>query len=170
MTSGPITSWQIEGGKVRDVIFLASKIIVVIAAMKLRCLLLERKAMTNLDSVLKSRDITANKGPYSQNYGLFSSHVWMWDQDHKEGSVLKYWCFLIVVLEKTPEIPLDCKEIKSVNPNRNQPWIFIWKDWCWSWSSNTLAIWCEELIHWKRSWCCKRLDAKVEETGKVWNG
>ena len=58
MAASPITSWQIEGEKVRSVIFLASKIIVVIAAMKLRHLLLERKAMTNLDSILKSRDIT----------------------------------------------------------------------------------------------------------------
>ena len=56
-------------------------------------LLLGRKAMTNLDSVLKSRDITANKGPYSQSYGLFSSHVWMWELDYKENWVTKNWSF-----------------------------------------------------------------------------
>ena len=56
------------------------------------------------------------------------------------------WCFWTVVLEKTPESPLDNKEIKPVNPKGNQSWIFIGrKDWCWSWSSNTLATWCEEL-------------------------
>ena len=67
----------------------------------------------------------ANKGLYSQSYGFSSSHVWMWEMDHKEGWVLKNWCFLTVVLEKTPESPLDSKEIKPVNPKGNQPWIFI---------------------------------------------
>ena len=52
------------------------------------------------------------------------------------------------------------KEIKLINPKGNQSWIFIWKDWCWSWSSNTLATWCEELIHWKRPWCWERLKAE----------
>ena len=75
MAASSITSWQIEGGKVRDVIFLASKIIVVIAAMKLRCLLLERKAMTNLDSITKNRDITLPTKV--QSYGFSSSQVRM---------------------------------------------------------------------------------------------
>ena len=68
----------------------------------------------------------ANKGPYSQNYGFSSSHVWMWELDHEEGWAPKNWCFWIV-LEKTLENPLDRKEIKSVNPKGNQPWIFIGK-------------------------------------------
>ena len=88
-----------------------------------RSLLLERKNKTNLDSILKSRDI-ANKGPYSQSYGLSSSHVWMWELDHKEGWAPKNWCFWTAVLERTLESPLDSKEIKPVNPNGNQPWIF----------------------------------------------
>ena len=67
----------------------------------------------------------ADKGPYSQSFGFPSSHVWMWELDHKEGRVLKNWCFQTVVLEKTFESPLDCQEIKPVNPKRNQPWIFI---------------------------------------------
>ena len=91
-----------------------------------RCLIFGRKVMTNLDSILKSRDIYfANKGPSSQGYGFSSGHVWMWELDHKEGWVLKNWCFWTVVLEKTLENPLDCKEIKPINPKRNQPWIFI---------------------------------------------
>ena len=94
------------------------------AAMKLRGLLFGRKAMTNLDSILKSRDIT-NKGPFSQGYGFSSSHVWMWELDYKESSVLKNWCFWTVVLEKTLESPLDCKEIQPVHPKGNQSWIFI---------------------------------------------
>ena len=64
------------------------------------------------------------KGPYSQSYDFSSSHVWIEELDH-EGWVLKNWCFLIVVLWKTPESPLDFKEIKPINPKGNQPWIFI---------------------------------------------
>ena len=64
------------------------------------------------------------KGPYSQSYVFSSSHVWIWELDHKEGWVPKNWCFLIV-LEKTFESPLNSKKIKLVNPKGNQPWIFI---------------------------------------------
>ena len=62
-----------------------------------------------------------------QSYGFSSSHVWMWEFDHKESWVLKNWCFWTVVLEKTLESPLDCKEIQPVNPKGNQSWIFIGK-------------------------------------------
>ena len=67
----------------------------------------------------------ADKGPYSQIYCFSRSHVRMWELNHKENWAPKNWCFWIVVLEKTPESPLDSKEIKPVNPKRNQPWIFI---------------------------------------------
>ena len=67
----------------------------------------------------------ANKGSYSQSYGLCNSHIQMWELDHKEGWVPKKWCFWIVVLEKTLESPLDSKEIKPVNPKGKQSWIFI---------------------------------------------
>ena len=77
------------------------------------------EAMTNLDSILKSRDIT-NKGTSSQSYGFSSSHVWMWELDYKECWAPKNGCFWTVVLEKTLESPLDCKEIKPVNPKGNQ--------------------------------------------------
>ena len=76
--------------------------------------------------IKKQRRHFANKDPYSQGYGLSSSHMWMWELDHKESWVPKNWCFWTVVLEKTLESPLDCKEIKPVNPKGNQPWIFIW--------------------------------------------
>ena len=72
----------------------------------------------------KQRHYFADKGSYSQRYGFSSSHVWMWELDHKEGWVLKNWCFRAVVLEKTLESPVDCKEIKPVNPKGNQLWIF----------------------------------------------
>ena len=66
----------------------------------------------------------ANKGPYSHSYGFSSSYARMWELDYKEDWVPKNWCFWTVVLEKTLESPLDCKEIKLVNPKGNQPWIF----------------------------------------------
>ena len=75
--------------------------------------------------IIKQRHLFANNGLYSQSYEFSSSQVWMWELDHKEGWVPKNLCFLIVVLEKTLESPLDCKEIKPVNPKGYQPWIFI---------------------------------------------
>ena len=73
----------------------------------------------------KQKHYLANKGPYSQSYGFSSSHVWMWELDHKQSWVLKNWCFWTVVVVKTCESPLDCKEIQPVNPKRYQSWIFI---------------------------------------------
>ena len=91
-----------------------------------RCSLLGRKAMTNVDSVLKKqRHHFSNKGTYSQSYAFSNSHVQMWQLDHKEGWTPKNWCFQIVVLEKTLESPLDCKEIKPVNSKGNQHWLFF---------------------------------------------
>ena len=90
-----------------------------------RHLLLGRKAITNLQHNKKQRHHFADKGLYSQSCGFFSSHIGMWELDHKEGWVPMNWCCWTVVLEKTFESPLDCKEIKPVNPKGNQPWIFI---------------------------------------------
>ena len=82
--------------------------------------------MTNLDSLLKSRDITfADKGLSSQSYGFSSSHVWMWELDHKESWVPKTWRSWTVVLEKTLESPLDSKEIQPVHRKGSHSWIFI---------------------------------------------
>ena len=75
--------------------------------------------------IKKQRHHFADKGPYSQIYGFSSSHVRMWELNHKEDWAPTNWCFWTVVLEKTPESPLDSKEIKPVNPKGNQPWIFI---------------------------------------------
>ena len=91
-----------------------------------RCLLLGRKAMTNLDNVLKSRDIILLTKVHIVKAMVFpSSHRWMWELDYKEGWAPKNWCFQSMVLEKTLESALDSKEIKPVNPKGNQPWIFI---------------------------------------------
>ena len=104
----------------------------------------------------KQRHYLANKGPSGQGYGLSSGHVWMWELDYKESWVPKNGCLWPVVVEKTPESPLDCKEIQPVNLKESVLNI-NWKDWCWSWSSNILATWCEELTHLKRPCCWERL-------------
>ena len=75
--------------------------------------------------IKKQRHYFANKGPSGQSYGFFGNHGWKWELNHKEGWVPKNWCFWTVVLEKTLENPLDCKEIKLVNPKGNQSWLFI---------------------------------------------
>ena len=75
--------------------------------------------------IKKQRRYFANKSLYSQCYGFSNSHVWMWDLDYKESWALKNWCFWTVVLEKTIESPLDCKEIQPLNPKGNQSWTFI---------------------------------------------
>ena len=75
--------------------------------------------------IKKQRHYFADKDLSSQSYGFSNSQVWMWELDYKESWVLKNWCFWTVVLEKTLESPLDCKEIKPVNPKGNQSWIFF---------------------------------------------
>ena len=120
---------QIDGETmetVTDFIFLGSKITAVgdCSHEIKRCLLLGRKVMTNLDSILKSIDITLLTCPSSQSHGFSSSHVWMWELDYEESWTPENWCFWTVMLEKTLESPLDCKEIKPVDLKGNQSWIF----------------------------------------------
>ena len=128
MASGPITSWQIDGETVEtvsDFIFLGSKITAdgdCSHEMK-RHLLLGRKVMNNLDSILKSRDITLPTKVHLVKAMVFP--VVMWDLDYKESLTLKNWCFWTVLLEKTLESPLDCKEIQPVHPKGDQSWVFI---------------------------------------------
>ena len=117
-----------------------------------RRLLFWRKAMINLDSILKT-----NKGLFSQGYGFSSSHVWMWELEYKESWAPKNWCFWTVVLEKTLESPLDCKEIKSVHSKGNQFWIFIGR-------TDAEA---EVPVHWPpnvKNWHI----GKDPDVGKVW--
>ena len=128
MASSPITSWQIDGETVEQwqtlFFWLQNHCRWWLQPEIKRCLVLGRKAMKNLDSILKSRDIT-DKGLYSQSCGFSSCHVWMWEPDYKESWALKNWCFWTVVLEKTLESPLNSKEIESVHPKGNLSWIFI---------------------------------------------
>ena len=117
----------------------------------------------------KQRHFFANKGPSSQDYRFSSGHVWRWELDHKQSWALKNCCFWTVVLEKTLESPLDCKEIQPVNPKRNQPWILIGRTDAEA-EIPILCDWCEELIHWKRLWSWERLKAGGEGDDREWDG
>ena len=184
MASGPITSWQIDGETMETVtdFFLVSKITSYgdCSHEIKRRLLLGRKAMTNLDRILKSRHYFDYKGLPSQSYGFSSNHVCMSELDHKEGWTLKNSCFWAVALEKILESPFDCKEIKPVNPKRNQswrrrkkkPWIFIGRTDA---EADSLATWysrhlMRKLTHWKRPWCWERLKAGGREDDRGWDG
>ena len=116
--------WGNSGNSERLLHFGAPKSLHVVTAV-MTCLLLGRKAMTNLDSMLKSRHYFADKGPSCQISDFSRGHVWMWELDHKESWALKNWGFWTVVWEKTLESPLDSKEIQPAHPEGNQPWIFI---------------------------------------------
>ena len=91
--------------------------------------------------IKKQRHHFANKGPYSQNYSFSSSHVQMWELDHKEGWALKNWRFWTVVLEKTFESPLDCKGIQPVHPKGDHSWVFIGIYKCESWAVKKAERW-----------------------------
>ena len=146
--------------RMADFIFLGSKITVDgDCSHKIkRHLLLGRKAMTNLDSILKSRDITlSTKFCIVKAMGFSSSHVWMSDWDYKQGWVLKNWCFQTLVLEKTLKGPLDCKEIKPVSPKGNQPWILIRRTDA---EAEALILWPPDAKKW--------LIGKDPDAGKHW--
>ena len=129
MASCLITSWQIEGEKeeaVTGFIFFSTITVDSDCSHEIRRQLVPWKEHYDKlrQCIKKWKHHFVNKGLYSWNSCFFSSHVQMWELDHKEGWVLTNWCFWIVVLEKTLENPLDCKEIKPVNPKGNQLWIF----------------------------------------------
>ena len=93
--------------------------------------------------IKKQRYYFANKGLSSESYGFSSSHVWMWELDYKESWVPNSWCFRSVVLENTLESPLDCKEIKPVNPKGNQSWIVIGRT-----DAETPILWLSDVKNW----------------------
>ena len=129
MASGPhfMTNRREKVEAMTDFIFLGPKVTVDgdCSHEVNRRFLLGMKASRNLDNIFeKQRHHSADNGMYNQSYSFLSSHVRIWELDHKEGWVKKNWCFWTVVLEETLENPLD-NEIKPVNPKGNQPWIFI---------------------------------------------
>ena len=124
-----------------------------------RCWLLGRKSLTNLDSVWKSIDITLSAKVCLVKAMVFPviNHVWMWELDHKKGWAPKNWFFWIGVLEKTFESPLDYKEIQSVKPKRNQPWICIGRT---NAEAETPILWPPDVKNW--------LIGKDPDAGKDW--
>ena len=114
------------------------------AAMKLKDAYSLEEVMINLDSILKSRDITLSTKS-SQGYGFSSGYVWMWELDYKESWGPKNWCFWTVVLEKILENPLDCKEIQPVHPKLDQSWIFIIRTDA---EAETLILWPPDAKSW----------------------
>ena len=108
----------------------------------------------------KQRHYFANKSPSSQSHGFSSSHVWMWELDSKESWTPKHWCFWAVVLEKTLESPLDCKEIQPVNPKGNQSWIFIGRT---NADAETPVLWPSDAKNWLTE---KDHDAGKDEGGR----
>ena len=140
----------------------------VIAAMKLKdaCSVEEKLWPTFRQHINKQRHYFANKDPSSQSYVFSSSHVQS-EMDHKESWVPKNWCFWTVMLEKTLESPLDCRETQPVSPEGNQSWIFTGRTDA---EAETPILWCEELTHWKRPWCWERLRAGGEGDDRGWDG
>ena len=111
-----------------------------------RRLLLGRKVMTKLDSIFqKQRHYFVHKGPSSQGYGFSSGHVWMWEVDYKESWAPKNWSFWTVVLEKTLESSLDCKEIQPVHPKGDQSWVFIGRT---DFEAETPILWPPDVKSW----------------------
>ena len=107
--------------------------------------------------IKKQRHYFANKGPFNQSYGFSSSHVWMWELEYKESWALKNWCFWTVVLEKTLESPLDCKEMQTVHTKGDQSWVFIGRS---DVEAETPILWPPDVKSW--------LILKVPDAGKDW--
>ena len=164
-------------GVVTDFLFFGSKIAVDgDCSHEIRWLFLGRKAIVNLDSVLKNRDILLLTKVFSQDkgpYGFPSGHVRLWEQDLKEGREPNYWCLQTAVLEKTPESPPDSKEIKPVNLKGYQPRILIGRTVILmlklnlQYFSHLMQI-ADSLK--KSPWCWERLRAEGEEGLRGWDG
>ena len=118
--------------------------------------------------IKKQRHYFADKSLYGQSYGFSISHVWMWELDHKEGWVPKNWCFWTVLLEKTLESPLDCKEIKPAHPKGNQSWIFIGRTDA---EAEAPILWPPDVKIWliRKDWCWEKLKAGGEVDDRGWD-
>ena len=162
MASGRTTSWEIDGETVEavsDLIFWAPESLqMVTAAMKLKdAYSLEGKYDQPRQHIKKQRHYFANKGLSSQGYGFSSGHLWMWELDCEESWALKNWCFWTVVLEKTLESPLDCKEIQPIHSEGDQPWDFFGRNDA---KAETPVIWPPHAKSW--------LIGKDSDAGRDW--
>ena len=174
MASGPITSWEIDGETVEtvsDFIFLGSNITAdgdCSHEIKRR-LLLGRKIITNLDSILKSRDTILPTKVHLVKAIVFPVVMY----GGKSWIIKKAECWRIHDFElwcwrRLLRVPWTARSNQSIL--RKSVLNIHWKDWCWSWNSDTLATWCEELTHWKRPWCWERLKAEGEGDDTAWEG
>ena len=168
MASGPNTSWQIDGKHWKQwltLFFWAPKSLqMAITAMKLKDIYFWKEGYDQpRQHIKKQRHYFVNKGPSSQGYSFSSGQVWMWELDCKESWAQKNWCFWTVVLEKTLESPLDCKEIQPVHPKGNQSWIFIGRTDA---EAETLILWPPDVKNWLiRKDSDARNDWRWEEKG-----
>ena len=158
----PSLPWQMEGEKVEavtDFIFLGSKISADgDCSHEIKTLTPWKESYGKPSQhVEKQRYYSANKGLSSQGYGFSSDHVWLWELDCEDSWALKNWCFWTAVLEKTLESPLDCKELKPVNPKGNQSWIFIGRT---DVEAETPVLWPHDAKNW--------LISKDPDAGKDW--
>ena len=113
----------------------------------------------------KQRHHFAEKGLSSQSYGFSSSHVLMWELDHKEGwDAFELWCWRRLLRDPGIARRANQSIVKEINPEHSL------RDWCWSWNANTLATWCEEPAHWTRPWCWKRLKGEMVRQHHCPNG
>ena len=160
MASGPITSWQIDGETVETVsdFILGSSKITADGDCSHEITPWKESYDQPRQHIKKQRHYFANKGPSSQDYGFSSSHVWKWELDYKESWMPKNWCFWTVVLEKTLEGPLDCKEIQSIPPKGNQSWVFIGRT---DVEAETPVLWPPDVKNW--------LTGKDCDAGKDWS-
>ena len=135
-----------------------------------RFLLFRRKAMTNLDNMLKSRDITLLTKVHMfkvmvSPVVMYRCETWIIKKaECWRIAAIEFWCWRRLLRVPWTARRSNQSILKEINLNIH------WKDWCWSWCSNTLATWCEELTHWKRSWCWERLKPGGEGADRGWDG
>ena len=179
MASGPVTSWQIDEETVEtvaDFVFLGSKITADgDCSHKIeRRLLLGWKVMTNLDSILKNRDITLSTKVRLVKAMVFpvvmhGCESWTIKKaEHQRIDAFKLWYW-----RRLLRVPWSARRSNQSILKEISPLGLIsihWKDWCWSWNSNTLATWCKELTHLKRPWCWERLKVGGEGDDRGWDG
>ena len=162
MASGPIISWHIDGEKMETVM------VTVVNEIK-RHLLLGRTAMTNLDSIFKSRDITLPTKVHLVKAMVFPVVMYGCERwtikiaEHGRIDVFELWCWRRVLRDSWTSRRSNQSIIKESVLNIH------WKDWSWSWNSQTLAPWCKELTHWKRLWCWERFKAGGKGDNREWD-
>ena len=172
MASGPITSWQIDGETVADFVFLGFKITADgdCSHEINRCLLLRRKVVTNLDSILKSRDITLPTKVHLIKAMVFPVVMYGYESwtikkaECRRIDAFELWCWRrLLRVPWTSRISKNQSILKEISPGCSL-------EGHWSWNSNTLATWCQELTHLKRPWCWEKLRAGEEGDNRGWDG